>query len=157
MRRKIFIACPISKYVKDKSMDYNFKSFIQSVYKQCTTFSNEVFLAIKRENYGEAIMPGEVCVPLDYQALVETDCVIAFPEDSMGVAVEIGWASALNKNILIFVDQRFSYSPLITSVDKICPAEVVSIDFNYSLECQNKIKNYISDYLSKLYQVEFAF
>jgi hypothetical protein len=126
MARRIFIACPISKFfVGERKLDPEFKSFIQGVQQTCRQYSSDVFLALERELFGDALMDGVQCTPLDYAGMKRADDIIAFPEDSQGVAVEIGWASALNKRLLVFTDQRFHYSPLVSCIHTVCNARVL--------------------------------
>lgn len=125
--RKMFIACPISKYIVEGGIDQKFLAFIQPIYGLCQNHAQEVFFALEREQYGAAIMDGAICTPLDHQAMVECDLVLAFPEDSMGVAVELGWASALGKSILLVLEEPYTYSPLITAIHSVTRARYISL------------------------------
>lgn len=149
MHRKLFIACPISKFFVNRStLDADFRRFIQGVRAHCLRYSSDVFLALDRERYGEALLPPELCTPLDYKGLAEADEIIAFPEDSMGVAVELGWASALGKRILVFADQRFPCSPLIRAIDTICSARVVEYEHRGYLQALDFVVREVDRFLS---------
>jgi len=145
---RVFIGCPISKFVDmGGDIDPSFLYFIKGIHAVCKEYAGEVFLALDREQYGKAIMPGDMCVPLDYKGMVECDLFIAIPEDSMGVAVEIGWASAHGKELLVFLDQRFSYSPLIKSIHTIARAKVVEYRHeNYEASFE-VLKGHIEEFL----------
>ncbi|MDR0923002.1 MAG: nucleoside 2-deoxyribosyltransferase [Hungatella sp.] len=125
---KIFIACPISKYLREEEFtNLLFKQFITKVYELCRKYSDNVFLALEREKYGKARMEDEVCTPLDYKEMEESNLVIAIPEDSMGVAVEIGWASALKKDVILMLDHDFSYSPLVKAIGTVVSCDIIDL------------------------------
>jgi nucleoside 2-deoxyribosyltransferase len=122
---KIFIACPVSKYIKDKIfLDEAFKTFMQRIYMLCKKFTPQVFLALEREKYGQNLMI-DTCTALDFEDMKSSNLVIAIPDDSMGVAVELGWASALNKSVVLVLDRHQRYSPLISGLHEITRAEVI--------------------------------
>ena len=146
MEKKIFIACPISKYLHKNGMDPNFEKFIISVYDICNQYSSNVFMALHREKFGKARMEDDVCTPLDYMEMKQSDIVIAIPEDSQGVAVELGWASAMNKKILVILNDNFCHSPLINAIHTVTEAKyykISGIDGYHIEELMNSISNYL--------------
>jgi hypothetical protein len=124
--KKIFIACPITKYLDSNLLiDSDYEAFIKAIYSTCRSYSTEVFLALEREKYGKALMEGPECTFYDYQEMVSSDIVVALPEDSLGVAVELGWASAMKKEIFLILDKSFSYSPLVQSLHVVSSAQLI--------------------------------
>jgi nucleoside 2-deoxyribosyltransferase len=122
---KIFIACPISKYIKDGTFtDEAFKISVQGIYTLCKKYSLRVFLALEREKYGQNLMV-DICTILDLDEMKSSDIVIAIPDDSMGVAIELGWASILNKSVVLVLDRSQRYSPMISGLHEITKVEVV--------------------------------
>lgn len=95
----IFISCPIAKYCNfNNKVDEDYINFLEKIYCLCSEKSNSVYLAIKNDNYNiEKMASNEVCTLTDYNALLKADLIFAIPEDSQGVAMELGWASALKK------------------------------------------------------------
>ena len=130
--KKVFIACPISKHYKKEKIDEDYRLFIECLYKNLKTKYKNVFLALEREKYGENKMEGSECTPLDFEEMKSTDILIALPEDSMGVAVEVGWASALNKEIVLILDQKYVVSPLIECIGTVTDCKSYSINTNNS-------------------------
>lgn len=125
MIKKIFIACPFIKYINGTTFtDCNFKAFIQKLAALCRSYGVQVFLALERENYGANRMPNYSCA-MDYEEMKDSDLVIAIPDDSMGVSVELGWASALKKTILIVLDRNKKYSPLVYKLNEITPGNPI--------------------------------
>lgn len=122
---KIFIACPISKYINNNEfINDEFKMFIESLYDICQRYSNKVFLALRREEYGKKLMK-DTCTELDFEEMKTTNMVVAIPEDSKGTAVELGWASCMNKKIILILDCSKRYTPLIAGLNDITDTEIV--------------------------------
>ena len=142
--KKIFIACPISKHFEKNNMDEDYQIFIKKLYRYIKEKYKNVFLALEREKYGQEKMSGEVCTPLDYKEMKDTDILLAIPEDSMGVAIEIGWASAFHKNIILILDKKYKVSPLVENIDTVTNCKKVYIDTtNGYQKCLNDIKTFI--------------
>lgn len=130
--KKIFIACPISKYIDgDNFTNDNFKIFIEKIYNICEKYVPDVFLALRREEYGKKKMVEE-CTALDFEEMKSADFVVAIPDDSMGVAVELGWASSMKKHILLILNQKQKYTPLISGLIDITNTEIIwfNVDLN---------------------------
>ena len=146
---KIFIACPISKYLINDGIEKDFEIFIKEIYSLCKRYCNNVFLALEREEYGKNKMYGSDCTIADFNEMKDTDLLIAIPEDSMGVSVEIGWASMQEKEILIFTDKKYKQSELIKSINSITKGKRIDIDTtNGYSEKTDFIKNQIIDYIN---------
>jgi len=145
---KIFIACPISKYLTDGGINRDFEIFIKEIYSLCQNYSNKVFLALEREEYGKNKMYGADCTIADFNEMKDTDLLIAFPEDSMGVSVEIGWASMQQKEILVFIDSKYKQSELVKSINSITKGKRIDINTSKGYKDNtNLIKKYIKEYL----------
>lgn len=110
-----FIACPITKIweAHDASLPNGYRRFLEGLRTTVGSFCDGVFLALEREQWGQAMMPAKICTPLDFREMERCDVVIAYPGDSCGVAVELGWASALRKRVILVLEEGVSYSPLI--------------------------------------------
>ena len=145
---KIIIACPISKYLTDGGINKDFEIFIKEIYSLCQNYSNKVFLALEREEYGKNKMYGADCTIADFNEMKDTDLLIAFPEDSMGVSVEIGWASMQQKEILVFIDSKYKQSELVKSINSITKGKRIDINTSKGYKDNtNLIKKYIKEYL----------
>lgn len=127
--KRIFISCPISKYSDDDQISEDYKGFIKKIFNLCKNSSESVYLALERENYEIKQMKNDdICTLQDYKAICNADIVVAIPEDSQGVAVEIGWASALDKKIILVLDQIYTYSALIKAINVVTDAIIVNIE-----------------------------
>lgn len=150
INKKIFIACPISKYLTNDGIKKDFELFIRDIYKFCKKYTCNVFLALEREKYGKKKMYGSECTIADYEEMKTADILIAFPEDSCGVAVEIGWASAMQKEILVFTDKAYKQSELVMSINSIAKGKACMINTTYGYREEIfRIKQSIADYFEK--------
>jgi nucleoside 2-deoxyribosyltransferase len=87
-----------------------------------------VFNAHHNEGWGEGWLPPDICTITDFEAMRVADavCVIGNPP-SGGVAVEVGWASALQKPILLlFDDDGASASQLLLGIGEVVPTRVLT-------------------------------
>lgn len=136
---KIYLASPISKYVR-KGMNKDYTETMNNIYNLLCSYG-ETYFPLKKEAYGEDKIAGsgEVCTQIDFDKVKESDLIVAFPEDSQGVSVEIGWASSSNKNILIFIDKKYHQSELIRFINTITPTVKVNIDTSYGYKKVEKI------------------
>lgn len=126
--KKIFIACPMSKYIDNgRFTNKNFKEFIENLYDICQEYAQEVFLALLREEYGKKLMK-DTCTELDFEEMKTTDLVVAIPEDSKGTAVELGWASCMGIKILLILDKNQRYTPLISGLNDITNTKIIWYD-----------------------------
>jgi len=122
---KIFISCPYNKFMcGGRFINISFRDFLERLYQICLNATPYVFSALKREEYGAKPLQNYTC-KLDFEELVDSDIIIAIPEDSMGVAVELGWASALHKNIIVILNRKQECSPLVKNIGHITPGEIV--------------------------------
>ncbi|MFD0558168.1 nucleoside 2-deoxyribosyltransferase [Stackebrandtia endophytica] len=86
---------------------------------------SEVFNAHHNERWGEQWLAPEVCTPADFAAMTRCDvvCALIGRPPSGGVAVELGWASALSKPVVLLVDPIAGASPLITGLGAVTRTE----------------------------------
>ena len=138
---KIFIACPISKYLNNQEfINDELKMFIENLYDICNKYANKVFLALRREEYGKKLMK-DICTKLDFEEMKTTNMIVAIPEDSKGTGVELGWASCMNKKIILILDCNQRYTPLITGLNDITDTEIVWYNKILDKTILNKVNN----------------
>lgn len=78
--------------------------------------------------------PPEPRVPSDFRAMSSADLVFAYVGAplSAGVALELGWASALRKPVVLLVEEAVTYNPLITTMEQACPVLPLVYDDTWS-------------------------
>ena len=145
----VFFAFPFSDYMdletgRVKSV---YKDFLENARAALINAGHRVFMAHYREKWGKDLMSPDECTQADLIEMKKADMVIAFPgyPISGGVHIELGWASAYEKKISIFLQQEVTYSPLINGLHTITDVTYHSYQ-NYSDEdLLEKIVNSLQD------------
>lgn len=75
----------------------------------------DVHCAHRREHWGREFMEPSECTRIDYTEIAACDVFVAFPgaPASPGTHIEIGWASAWNKPIVLLLDEGAEYAFLV--------------------------------------------
>jgi nucleoside 2-deoxyribosyltransferase len=142
---KIFLGAPFSDYFDGKEFNKDMKQTIENIVKALKQDGHTVRSAHLRENFGDNLMKAEMCTPLDYQEILDCDLFVAIPSNpiSGGVHIELGWASALQKQVLLCLNDNDTYSPLIHGLHTVGKSDKV---FFKSVEQLPKlISNKIND------------
>lgn len=143
--KRVFLAAPFTKHLKVDGFDKSAFNNITSLISLLRELGYSVFSAHEREAFGEILMTPETCTLLDFKEMNQCDIVIALITDnSFGVSLELGWASALKKSIILYrkEGQPFS-SPLIEGIGEITDSinvyniQSLLIAIN-ELECKNQ-------------------
>jgi nucleoside 2-deoxyribosyltransferase len=114
---RVFLAAPYSQW-----MDFS-AGTLQPLWRsrldllRCALMERgaEVFNAHHNESWGSRWLEAHVCTPVDFAAMLRADavCAVVGHPPSGGVAVELGWASALAKPTVLVVSPQSPCSPLI--------------------------------------------
>ncbi|OLT25785.1 hypothetical protein BJF83_22645 [Nocardiopsis sp. CNR-923] len=93
-----------------------------------------VFSAHHNERWGAEWLPAEECTPADFRAMRVADavCAVVGSPASGGVAVELGWASALGKPVLAIMDDGADCTPLISGLHTITDVTYLEADMCWS-------------------------
>lgn len=144
---KIFLAAPFTGFCKKETgtFDPKVRRVLQRVIKLLTGMGHNVVSAHVRENWGRNLMPPSKLTPLDMKLIEECDLVIAYISDMpSGVYVEIGWASAFKKKIVILTDQPVSkLSPLIQGLHNVTDTRIITF------KNENELTVKLTAYLQK--------
>jgi hypothetical protein len=104
---KAFVVCPLTKYVGEtgeREVDDSYRRFVEGLHDLLARACGEVFAAVREEGWGERLLPPAIRAARDFEELRSADVVVAWPEDSCGCALELGWASALGKPVVLILD-----------------------------------------------------
>lgn len=128
--KKIFLAAPFHSYMdyKKGKMREDRIQQIRSLLKYFREKGYIVESAHERERWGEDWYTPEVCTPLDFKQVESSDFLIAMPGNppSGGVHVELGWASALGKKVILLLEEGANYTNLVLGLE-----ELTSVEFVY--------------------------
>jgi hypothetical protein len=119
----VFLACPITQLLDPNrhELPSDYQQFIRELHTFLRLRADRVFLALELEGWGKALMSAEVCTPLDFVEMQRCSVVVAYPGRSFGVGIELGWASALGKPIIMLLEPTVPPSPRSTA-SSTCPA-----------------------------------
>ena len=135
---KYFLAYSFSALIDSKTglVDEKNRQFLEDMRNSILDKKVDIFLAHFREKWGKELMTADECTFDDFKEMKESDVVLAFPGNpiSGGVHIELGWASALNKKIYLFLEKNASYSPLIEGMKTITDVRIVELPENYTIE-----------------------
>ena len=139
MGKCIFIGAPFHDYINsDTGILLNDKKLmLESIIECCKSKGHTVTNAHVRENWGESWMSPEECTPLDYNEVQNADIFVAVPGNppSGGVHVELGWASALGKRIIVFLEKGKDYSNLTLGLNM-----VTQVDYIYYSDFREAVR-----------------
>jgi nucleoside 2-deoxyribosyltransferase len=90
----------------------------------------KVYNAHRRESWGANFLGAEECTKLDYTEISQSDLFVAYPgvPVSPGTHVEIGWASALGKPMVLFLERDKKHTFLVTGLTTIANIEFIYFD-----------------------------
>lgn len=132
MTRKMFLAGPFKALVDadthvmgDAAID-KYTSIIDFFETQ----GWDVHCAHRREHWGREFMEPSECTRTDYTEIAACDVFVAFPgaPASPGTHIEIGWASAWNKPIVLLLDEGAEYAFLVRGLSAVADVQMITID-----------------------------
>ncbi|MGK5628931.1 nucleoside 2-deoxyribosyltransferase [Streptomyces sp. URMC 123] len=87
----------------------------------------EVHNAHRREAWGAELMSPDECTELDQKEIEKADAFVAFPGSpaSPGTHIEIGWASAYRKPMVLLLEEAHEYAFLIDGLHTVASVEYV--------------------------------
>ena len=128
-RDKIFLAAPFHNYVGGEGvrMKQEKIELIVRVLDYLRSKGYEVHNAHEREKWGENWYSPEQCTPLDFEKIKDSSILVALPGNppSGGVHIELGWASALGKRIILLLEENGTYSNLVLGLNTVSPVQTV--------------------------------
>lgn len=94
-----------------------------------------VFSAHRNEGWGRGWLPAEVCTPADFLAVRRSDVVCAVLGDppSPGVLVELGWASAMHKPVVVLVEDQPT-PQLVTGLHRVTRTAIRTVPAEWDAE-----------------------
>jgi len=140
-KKKAFLGAPFADYVNpDTGRLYDDK---QVILTRLINYLEQKGYVVEnshvREDWGTAWMPPEVCTPLDYEQIKESDVFVALPGNppSGGVHIELGWASVLDTRVVMLLEEGKNYSNLVLGLGKV--GKVDYVQYKTLDECIEKL------------------
>ncbi|WP_370875903.1 nucleoside 2-deoxyribosyltransferase [Caldalkalibacillus uzonensis] len=147
MTKKIFLAGPFKSLMDPRSgeMDKRFRKQYEELIEFFESKGYTVHNAHKREKWGKAFMTPEECTKIDFEEIRSCDYFVAFPGSppSPGTHIEIGWASAFGKHILLLLEHGQDYAFLIRGLHAV--ADVTFIWFREPVDYYRELEVLLPD------------
>lgn len=85
--------------------------------------------AHKRESWGANFLTPEECTRLDYEQIRDCDLFVALPgcPASPGTHIEIGWAAAFGKPLILLLEEDRTYAYLVRGLHTVGDVRYVSL------------------------------
>ena len=130
---KAYIAAPYtSKSVTQsnphhgKITDASYINFLDSIESVTRSSGFQTFLPHRDlHNWGTANLSAEEIGRKSMEEVQNSDLLIAYPEQSVGVNIELGWASASNKKILILVNENERISIMHSGLKGVTDSKII--------------------------------
>lgn len=127
---RVFLAAPYSQWVNPSTgrVETHLRQRLEVLRQGFLDHGAQVFNAHHNEDWGAGWLPADQCTPADFQAMRVADvvCAVIGSPLSGGVAVELGWASALGKPILVLAEEDIEYTPLIRGIHTVTRASFLT-------------------------------
>lgn len=140
---KVFLAMPYTQLCDEKTnlLKENYKVFFERLLSSLEELGCEYFLAHKRENWGKDYCSDIESTQIDFDTIKSSDlvCIVPGVPHSGGVHVEIGWASANNKKLRLFLKKDYPYSPMVTGIKCLTDTKYYYYDDDFSDDLLNMI------------------
>jgi len=134
---KVFLAMPYSQLCdKNYKVKKEYKDFFVKLINELKKMNCDYFLAHEREKWGKEYTSAVESTIIDYETIKKVDlvCIIPGIPNSGGVHVEMGWASANNKKLKVFLKKDYFYSPMVTGIHSLTDTEYIEYINDYSDE-----------------------
>jgi len=130
---KAYIAAPYtSKSVTQSNphhgeiKDISYINFLDSIESVITSLGFQTFLPHRDlHNWGKANLTTEDIGRKSMEEVKKADLLIAYPEQSVGVNIELGWASAFNKKILILINENERVSVMHSGLKGVTDSKII--------------------------------
>lgn len=131
MNKKLFLAAPFKNLMnmETATLEKGTQNFLIRLIDFFESRGYEVHNAHKREQWGQKFMPPEQCTKIDFDEIEKCDLFVALPgiPASPGTHIEIGWASAMQKNMILLLDHDLEqYAYLVRGLHTVCPVDYVT-------------------------------
>jgi nucleoside 2-deoxyribosyltransferase len=130
-RPRVFLAAPYSQWMDPETGEVavRHRARLERLRTRFIDSGARVFSAHHNELWGRGWLPAEQCTPADFHAMraAQVVCAVVGDPPSSGVAVELGWASAFGKPIVVLTTETAACSPLILGIGSITTARQVVV------------------------------
>ncbi len=143
---KAFISAPYTKKSSNQNsphkgqiVDTAFINFLNSIDSLVRSFGIETFFPHRDlHHWGKTKLSEEYIGKKSLEEIKKSDLMIAYPEESVGVNIELGWASVLKKQVIILINENENVSMMYPALNGITNAHIVK--FRDITDLREKLK-----------------
>jgi nucleoside 2-deoxyribosyltransferase len=125
--QKVYISAPFRFYTTDEKNrfygvldDEEYKQFLQKIDSKLKSLGFETCLPHRDEgHWGHIYILPEDVAEICFKHIQSSDFIIVFPHKSRGVHIEIGYAAALHKKMIVFLFKDERESTLLRGLSKV--------------------------------------
>lgn len=127
--RTVFVAASFSNAIEPKGFNPRLRRLIEGIHEVLRSLHIQFHSAHVEEQFGEAVQSPEGFGERDIKHLTSCDLVVALVTNPLsgGVHIELGWASFLQKHIIMLVPHDFELSkdPMLSGLCTLADSEIV--------------------------------
>lgn len=145
LNNHVFLAAPFKQLLtQDKVIDSQNMNLIKQVIQLLVDADYAVDNAHQRESWGQHMMTPDECTAADFDAIKKCQMLMAFPGSpaSPGTHIEIGWASAFDKPIVLLLQENTTYAYLVSGLRTVSCVNYVY--YKDATDCLLKIKQFLT-------------
>ncbi|MET9364605.1 nucleoside 2-deoxyribosyltransferase [Streptomyces sp. NPDC006632] len=134
--RSVFLGGPFKALVDaDGAMNTEARTRFETLIERLEAEDYHVYNAHRRESWGAKFLTPDECTRLDYDEISASTVFVAFPGHpaSPGTHIEIGWASALGKPIVLLLEDGADYAFLVRGLHTVADVTYLTISDTQSL------------------------
>ncbi|MBK4166303.1 hypothetical protein GWO55_09330 [Corynebacterium macginleyi] len=147
---KIFVAAPFgSKMEANGAFESGYRKRLEKLHHNIETAGHSIFASQRNEEWGSSPLSPDTYVPVDYHELASSDVIIAVlgANPSLGVCIELGWASALQIPIIV-VGKHARSSTMISGLHRVSEVHYIAADLEEMTPTDQDLFKQLQVYLS---------
>ncbi|MEV6719597.1 nucleoside 2-deoxyribosyltransferase [Streptomyces xanthochromogenes] len=126
----VFLGGPFKALVdSDGAMNAAARTRFEVLIERLEAEGYHVYNAHRRESWGAKFLTPDECTRLDYDEISASSVFVAIPGHpaSPGTHIEIGWASALGKPIVLLLEEGVDYAFLVRGLHTVADVTCLTI------------------------------
>lgn len=152
VRGRVFLAGPF-KHLMDPATGLlapAMKQRLEAIIQLLEAKQLAVHCAHRREAWGAEMMTPAECTKIDYDEIARADLLLAFPgvPASPGTHIELGWASAMQKQVVLLLERDQPYAFLVRGLHRV--TRVAEITFSSDDDLMPQLEAWFSRYVAEL-------
>lgn len=131
-RGQVYIAAPFDSMSVDRGdkaygviVDQAYIAFLESIEAVFQKCGFSTVLPHKVNDWGRVYIEPAEMGKIDFELIASSKLLVAYPQDSRGVHVEIGYAAGLGKPVIVLLGKEEQESPMISGLSHVTQATFI--------------------------------